>query len=108
LLQNEKYFGNLKMFFEIRSTSILLCYKQVEMKSVQVLRKEQKGITSESRTLGNIGGRHSTVPTGEVRLEMFMAMKIQVAVFWVVTPCSDVVGYHFNCAEYIVMNRMGR
>jgi hypothetical protein len=25
-----------------------------------------------------------------------MAMKIQVAVFWVVPPCSDVVGYHFR------------
>jgi len=27
-----------------------------------------------------------------VRFEVFMAMKIQVGVFWVVTPCSDVVG----------------
>jgi hypothetical protein len=26
-------------------------------------------------------------------LEVFTAMKIQVAVFWVVTPCGCVVGY---------------
>jgi len=29
-----------------------------------------------------------------VRLEVFTAKKIQVMVFWVVTLCSDVVGYH--------------
>jgi hypothetical protein len=28
-----------------------------------------------------------------MRPELFTAMKIQVAVFWVVTPCNDVVGY---------------
>jgi hypothetical protein len=31
------------------------------------------------------------------RLEVFIAMNIPLAVFWVVTPCSDVVGYqHFK------------
>jgi len=29
----------------------------------------------------------------EARFEVFKVMKIQVAIFWVVTPCSDVVGY---------------
>jgi len=29
----------------------------------------------------------------EARLDISMAMKIQVAVFWVMTPCSDVAGY---------------
>jgi len=29
----------------------------------------------------------------DVRLKVFMGMKIQVMVFWVVTLCSDVVGY---------------
>jgi hypothetical protein len=28
-----------------------------------------------------------------VRFEILTAMKIQVAVFWVVTPFNDVVGY---------------
>jgi len=28
-----------------------------------------------------------------VRFEVFKAVKIQVVVFWVVTPCSDVLGY---------------
>jgi hypothetical protein len=28
-----------------------------------------------------------------VRFEVFMEMKIQVAAFWIVPPCSDVVGY---------------
>jgi hypothetical protein len=27
------------------------------------------------------------------RLEVFMAVNIQIKVFWIVTPCSDVVGY---------------
>jgi hypothetical protein len=27
------------------------------------------------------------------RLEVFMALKAQVFVYWVMTPCSDVVGY---------------
>jgi hypothetical protein len=26
--------------------------------------------------------------------EIFTSMKIQVEVFWIVTPCCDVVGYH--------------
>jgi hypothetical protein len=30
-----------------------------------------------------------------VRFEVIM-MRIEVMVFWVVTPCSDVVGYYFN------------
>jgi hypothetical protein len=29
-----------------------------------------------------------------VRFEVFMAVKIQVKVFWVVIPCSAVVGYY--------------
>jgi hypothetical protein len=29
-----------------------------------------------------------------VRFEVFTAVKIQVKVFWVVTPCSVVVGHH--------------
>jgi hypothetical protein len=29
------------------------------------------------------------------RLVIFMAMKIHVVVFWVMTLCSDVVGYQF-------------
>jgi hypothetical protein len=31
-----------------------------------------------------------------VRFKVFTAVKIQVKVFWVVTPCSVVVGYHFT------------
>jgi hypothetical protein len=32
--------------------------------------------------------------THDARLEIFTAKKIQVTVFfWVMTPCSDVVGY---------------
>jgi len=30
------------------------------------------------------------------RFETFMAVKIQVEVFWVVTLCSSPVGYHFG------------
>jgi hypothetical protein len=31
------------------------------------------------------------------RLEVFRAVKIQVEVFWVVTPCSAIIGYqHFG------------
>jgi flagellar biosynthesis protein FliR len=29
-----------------------------------------------------------------VTVEVFMAVKIQVEVFWVVMPCNVVVGYH--------------
>jgi hypothetical protein len=29
----------------------------------------------------------------DARFEVFMAVKIQVEVFWVVAPCSVVVGY---------------
>jgi hypothetical protein len=32
----------------------------------------------------------------DVRFEVFMAVKIQVLVFWVVTPYSVLVGYHFT------------
>jgi len=28
------------------------------------------------------------------RFEVFIAVKIQVVVFWVMMPCSDVLGYH--------------
>jgi len=28
-----------------------------------------------------------------VRLEIFMALKFQIIVFWVLTPCSDMVRY---------------
>jgi hypothetical protein len=28
------------------------------------------------------------------RLEVFTGMEVEVVVFWIVTPCSDVVGYH--------------
>jgi len=32
-----------------------------------------------------------------VKLQVFTVMKIHVVVFWVVTPCNDVVGYqHFG------------
>jgi hypothetical protein len=32
-----------------------------------------------------------------VKFNVFAVMKIQVAVFWVVTPCSNVLGYqHFG------------
>jgi hypothetical protein len=34
------------------------------------------------------------------RLKVFMAMKIQVMVFWVLTPCSDVVGYQIFRGPY--------
>jgi hypothetical protein len=38
-----------------------------------------------------------TVTTTIVRLEVFMAVKIQTEIFWVVMPCSVVVGYqHFR------------
>jgi len=30
----------------------------------------------------------------DVRSEVYMAMNIQAMVFWVVIPCSNVVGYH--------------
>jgi len=29
-------------------------------------------------------------------MEVFMAMTIQVVVFWIVTPCSDAVEYHLH------------
>jgi len=29
----------------------------------------------------------------DMRLEIFTAVKIQFSVFWVATPCSDMVGY---------------
>jgi len=33
----------------------------------------------------------------QTRLQTSTAVKTEVAVFWVVTPCSDVVGYqHFG------------
>jgi len=28
-------------------------------------------------------------------MEIFMVMKVQIMVFWIVTPCSDVVGYQY-------------
>jgi hypothetical protein len=31
---------------------------------------------------------------GNTRLQVITTMKIQVVVFWVVTSCTDVVGYH--------------
>jgi hypothetical protein len=34
-----------------------------------------------------------TMDHPSTRLEVFTAMKIQVTVFWIVTPCSDVIGY---------------
>jgi hypothetical protein len=35
-------------------------------------------------------------------LELFTAMKFQVAVFHVVTPCSDVGGYHINLESKLI------
>jgi hypothetical protein len=32
----------------------------------------------------------------EVGLKIFTAMKIYVMVVWVMTPCSDAVGYHYH------------
>jgi len=34
-----------------------------------------------------------TIQIKTARFEVFTAMKIKVAVFWVVTTCNDVVGY---------------
>jgi hypothetical protein len=31
-----------------------------------------------------------------MRFEVLKAMKFKVAVFWIVTPCSDVVGYQIS------------
>jgi len=32
--------------------------------------------------------------SNDARFEIFTAVKIQVEVFWIVTPCGVVVGYH--------------
>jgi len=40
-----------------------------------------------------------------VRFEVFMAVKIQIEVFWVVMPCSVVLGYkHFRgpCCLHLI------
>jgi hypothetical protein len=38
-----------------------------------------------------------TVEGPDARLQVFMAMKIQVVVSWILTPSSDTVGYqHFG------------
>jgi hypothetical protein len=37
-----------------------------------------------------------TQQRGDMRFEVFMVMKIQVMVFWVVMLCSDVVGCLLN------------
>jgi hypothetical protein len=45
--------------------------------------------------------------SSEVRLDVFMAMKIHVVVFWVVTLCSDMVGYQSfgrPCCFHSVIN----
>jgi len=31
-----------------------------------------------------------------MRVQVFVPMKVQVIVFWVVTPCSDIVSYHIT------------
>jgi len=36
---------------------------------------------------------YGDVPCRWIVFEIFTATKIQVVVFWVMTPCSDVVGY---------------
>jgi len=42
-----------------------------------------------------------------VRLEVLMAMKIQAAVSWVVTTCSDVVGYNHKDGGSMVLQNIG-
>jgi hypothetical protein len=37
--------------------------------------------------------KETLILSRHMRLEVFVAMNIQVAVLWVVTPCSEVVGY---------------
>jgi hypothetical protein len=39
-------------------------------------------------------GFHNTNTTLDVRLEIFTAMKIHVAVLWIMTTGRDVVGYN--------------
>jgi len=41
-----------------------------------------------------------------MRLEIFMAMKIQAMVFWFITPHSDVVGYqNFGIFHFTITSR---
>jgi hypothetical protein len=41
----------------------------------------------------NLSSQPSVLSLKHKAERIFTAMKIQVAVFWVMTPCSDVVGY---------------
>jgi hypothetical protein len=34
--------------------------------------------------------------SSDTRLKVFTVMKVHAVVFWVATPCSHVVGYHFS------------
>jgi hypothetical protein len=37
--------------------------------------------------------KHNSFKTFNARFEVFKAVKVLVMVFWIVTPCSVVVGY---------------
>jgi hypothetical protein len=41
-------------------------------------------------------GKDDILNNKNMRFELLIAVKIQVNVFWVVTPCSVAVGYHFR------------
>jgi hypothetical protein len=40
----------------------------------------------------------------EIRLDIFMVMKIHIVVFWVMTPCNDVVGYQYFSAPIFTVS----
>jgi hypothetical protein len=48
------------------------------------------------RTVYRISIVQKTKLKKDATFEVFTAMKIHVIVFWVVTPCSDVVGYNVS------------
>jgi len=52
----------------------------------------------------SVGGRKRLIMTTFTRFEIFTAMKIQVVILWVMTPCSDVAGYQCfggNCCLHL-------
>jgi hypothetical protein len=46
-------------------------------------------------------------PATKARFEIFMEIRIQVAVFWIVTPCSDAVGCHPDDGFITVLRSVG-
>jgi len=69
--------------------------QSIPNETLQIKQTLKRNHTVYSQLSGLVGGRgnkhHKKYTQSNVRLEIFMVMNIQVVIFWVVTPYSDMV-----------------